>query len=195
MWILAASITLFIVIPIIAVIFLSLTRQPEASEELESHPEHEVPVMIFENSWELNNFIGLETPFESLMSAIATEVIKPSEIETAPMTNDTEGLAENNYLVNFTESSIEYIPEKLPITLSFDISVSDGRSYIVYVYVNGRNVERFLTTIIQRTDKINENNSAYIFFTNETQLSNIDRWLEDIAINHTVVIREQLTVS
>ena len=184
----------FVVIPIAVSIYLMLTK-PE--KPVENRPEHIKPVVILENSFQLTVAIG-QTLADKISGVISTELLKESEINSAPSPNNTENIPSNAYLATVTEDSFSYFSEdESNVAFFFDLTVSDGRTYRVYVHTSGISLRvqfLYLVVIIKRTDKVNENNSAYIYYEDEEQLLDLRRIVENNDSRNKIILEEQLDI-
>ena len=181
---------IFIMIPITIFILTILTAQPKPSED---HSEHTTPTIILENSYQLEYSIG-HVLSDYLTSALAAEILKEPELESAPLPNDTDNIPFNTYRATLVETSFKRLPNQPPITYSFNLTVSDGRTYGIYlhVYEDPSYVENYLAALIKRTDIANGTSSAYIYYRDPADLPVLIAWTKAIDTKSSIVFQEQL---
>jgi|GEM_PF-3614257 len=175
---------IFVIAPIVLAIFLTSNQ----SEEIDDHPEHTTPVMVFNNSYQLEDAVGRAIS-GNLISAISDEVLKETERESAPGPNNNSDFPQNSWIITFVETSFEDTPSQSTNTFSFNITISDGRVYQVYVYNSF--IDGFFATIIKRTD-IKQDGSIYIYYKDEDNRLKLREWAKDTDSNSTIVHESQV---
>jgi hypothetical protein len=189
----AIAIAVFVLTPLVIFLIYIIVRPPEPPFE-GGHVDG--PTISLVHGYQLEQSIGFGLAGIAT-SALADELLKETEIDSAPHPNDNQYDPHDTFITTLEETSFKRVVSQPAVTYTFNLSLSDGRTYQVYVFVyqDRSQVNRFLAMLIKRTDKINKSNSAYIYYSDDSDLPTLEKWTEGVDAESTIVLREKIQAS
>jgi len=190
------STVLFVTIPIIIFIIVGSTTEPGIDT---SRPDEDIPTidshgvaMSFESRDQLDRYFGYVLTGK-ILDTISLEVLKESEINSAPLPNDPMGDPKYTYNVVLDEESFDRAPDQPSSTFTFNVYVSDGRTYQIYSFSDDTllSAEIHLAILIKRTDRPNRINPAFIYYREAGVLPSLTQWAQNIDPNSKIVLQER----
>ena len=184
------SVSAFIVITV-AVAFLLNFQKQEAIKN--SHYEEEVGALM--THWYLVDYNFTRGASNAIRNNFDSVILSDAEKQSAPRENKpSEDLYQNIYEAVIDEESFITERNLAKPTYSFNLNISDGRVYKVYLHSDTGGGTEYVVTILYRTDIDDQKTFAYIN-TNNTQYEQVMRdWILRLGLRNPSILTDKLEV-
>ena len=153
--------------------------------------DREELILTVINSGNLVGFIG-QSWADSIMSAFSAELNKESELDSAPRPNTPTMAPEDMLEAIFVVESFRRVDNQPGNTFTFNLTVSDGRTYTIYTHADAPYSERFLAILIRRTDRANPTVPVFVYYVLQRDLPAVRTWAENFIPNSEIISEERV---
>lgn len=172
-----------------AIIALIASNKPQ-----EKVPEI-APIPYYEHRYLLDYTIS-RSLVDGLFSDISKDILSPEEIASAPQENPTN----NTYTISLDEDSFISLKQEPKYTYKTNLSLSDGRSYVLYVRIDQDYGQKYMVAVLNRTGS-SSSDHIYIYINpsldekeKNTLSTSLANWAKTLAPNNPIITNLDLKV-